>query len=63
MLKKKHYCIYETFFYVNLMITTKKKKKIQAGIYNIQKEETERKIIESHHTKITESDKMAKKQW
>lgn len=40
---KKDYCIYETLFYINLIVTTETIKKCRTETHNIKKEETEKK--------------------
>lgn len=43
--KKKNYCIYETSFYINLMVTTKQKFRDEThNIKKIKKEEAGNKI-------------------
>lgn len=37
MLKRKDYCIYATFFYINLMATTQQKKKSRTETHNVKK--------------------------
>lgn len=61
VLKKMEYSKYQTFFYINLRVTTQKKSRTE--IYTEIKEETEGNIIEYHHTEIIDNNKKAKKQW
>ena len=40
--KKKDHCMYETFFHINVIVTTQKKSKTET--HTITKEETEEKL-------------------
>ena len=55
--KKKDYCIYEIFFCINLLVTTHTHThththKSRTETHSIKKEETEKKIMDYHQTKI-----------